>query len=120
MSSVEAVFEKVKEEANELYAIIHTAGIYDLDSLIEMDEKRFVRIFDVNVFGVYRINKVFQPLLFTGSRIVVTTSELAPLDPLPFTGIYGITKSALENMLFHSVRKLSFLTFPYRLFVPAQ
>lgn len=40
MTSVEAVFEKVKEKVSVLDAIVHTAGIYDLDSLIEMDEAR--------------------------------------------------------------------------------
>ena len=27
----------------------------------------------------------------------MTTSELAPLDPLPFTGIYAVTKAALDR-----------------------
>ena len=40
---------------------------------------------------------MFLPLLEKGSRIVITTSELAPLDPLPFTGIYAITKGALDK-----------------------
>ena len=32
-----------------------------------------------------------------GGRIIITTSELAPLDPLPFTGIYAVTKGALDK-----------------------
>ena len=36
--SVKKAFDEVSAEAKELYAIIHTAGIYDMDSLIEMDE----------------------------------------------------------------------------------
>lgn len=83
-----------------------------------MDEKRFVRIFDVNVFGVYRINKVFQPLLFTGSRIVITTSELAPLDPLPFTGIYGITKATLEKYAFSLRQETQLLDIPVSVIRP--
>ena len=118
MDSVVEVYEKIKDEAKELAAIIHTAGIYDLDSLIEMDEKRFVRIFDVNVFGVYRINKVFQPLLFTGSRIIITTSELGPLDPLPFTGIYGITKSTLEKYAFSLRQETQLLDIPVSIIRP--
>ena len=43
------------------------------------------------------MNKTFLPLLKSGSRIVITTSELAPLDPLPFTGVYAVTKSALDK-----------------------
>ena len=36
-------------------------------------------------------------MLQKGSRIVITSSELAPLDPLPFTGIYAVTKAALDK-----------------------
>lgn len=117
-ASVEAVYEKVKAEVKELYAVIHTAGIYDLDSLIEMDEKRFKNIFEVNVFGVYRINKIFKPLLFTGSRIIITSSELAPLDPLPFTGIYGITKATLEKYAFSLRQETQLLGIPVSVIRP--
>ena len=95
--AVMSAYEKVKEVTDEVYAIVHFAGMYNLDSLIEMSEESFKRIFDVNVFAAYRVNKCFIPLMKKGSRIVITTSELAPLDPLPFTGIYGITKSALDK-----------------------
>lgn len=95
--SVEAAFKKVRSNTQRLDAIVHTAGIYDLDSLLEIEEARFRRIFDINLFGVYRINKTFAPLLGQGGRIIITTSELAPLAPLPFTGIYAISKSALEK-----------------------
>ena len=80
-----------------------------MDSLIEMDEKRFIKIFDVNLFGIFRINKTFKSLLTKGSRIVITSSELAPLDPLPFTGIYGITKAAVEKYAFSLRQELQLL-----------
>ena len=95
--SVREAFSKVKSHCDTLAAIVHTAGIYDLDSLVEMSEERFLRIFDINLFGLYRLNKEFLPLLKKGSKIVITSSELAPLDPLPFTGIYAITKAAVEK-----------------------
>jgi NAD(P)-dependent dehydrogenase (short-subunit alcohol dehydrogenase family) len=95
--SVEAAFERVKMSVDRIDAIVHTAGIYDLDSLLEMEEERFRRIFEINLFGVYRVNKIFTPILDRGGRIIITTSELAPLDPLPFTGIYAVTKAALEK-----------------------
>lgn len=95
--SVASAYEKIASETDNLYAIIHFAGIYELDSLIEMTEERFTKIFDVNLNGVFRINKALVPLLTKGGRVIITTSELAPLDPLPFTGIYAITKSALEK-----------------------
>ena len=98
--SVRRAFETVCSQADKVCAIIHFAGIYRLDSLVEMSEERFTGIFDINVFGAYRINKTFLPLLEEGGRIILTSSELAPLSPLPFTGIYAVTKTALEQYAF--------------------
>ena len=78
-------------------AILHFAGIYNMDSLIEMSERDYEKIFRVNVFGAFRVNRAFFPQIEKGGKIVITSSELAPLDPLPFTGIYGVTKTALEK-----------------------
>ena len=79
-----------------LDAIVHAAGVYDLDSLVEMDDERFRRIFEVNVFAACHVNRLFTPLMTAGGRVVFITSELAPLHPLPFTGVYAVTKKALE------------------------
>ncbi|MBQ9941637.1 MAG: SDR family NAD(P)-dependent oxidoreductase, partial [Christensenellaceae bacterium] len=108
-TAVLAAFETVRRQAGELYSIVHMAGIYDLNSLVEMSEADFSRIFQVNLFAAYRVNRIFMPLLKKGSRIVLTSSELAPLDPLPFTGIYGITKTALEKYAFSLRMELSLL-----------
>ena len=78
-------------------AIAHFAGVYDMNSLIEMSEADFDKIFRINLFGAFRVNKKFFKQLNARGRIIITSSELAPLDPLPFTGIYGITKTALEK-----------------------
>ncbi len=107
--SVINAFETVKNHTEELYAIVHFAGIYMLDSLVEMDSQSFKKIFDVNVNGVYLVNKTFLPLLKKDSRIVITTSELAVLDPLPFTGIYAITKGALDKYAYSLRMELQLL-----------
>jgi NAD(P)-dependent dehydrogenase (short-subunit alcohol dehydrogenase family) len=80
-----------------------------LDSLIEMDEEQFEKIFQINVFGAFYINKTFMPLLKKGSKIIITTSELAPLDPLPFTGVYAVTKSALDKYAYSLRMELQLL-----------
>lgn len=99
-NSVKEAFQQISEQTCELFAVIHFAGIYMLDSLVEMDSADFEKIFRINLYGVFLVNKIFLPLLKNGSRIVITTSELAPLDPLPFTGIYAVTKSALDKYAF--------------------
>ena len=94
-ASLAAAFETVAA-GGRLDGVIHAAGIYDLGSLIEMGEDEFLRIFNVNLFGAYRVNRLALPLFAPGARIVLITSELAPLAPLPFTGIYAVTKTALD------------------------
>lgn len=107
--SVEDAFNYFKKDGIQLDAIIHLAGIYDLNSLVEMSEEDFVRSYDINLFGVYRVNKTFLPLLKEKSKIIITTSELATQDPLPFTGIYGITKAALDKYAYSLRMELQLL-----------
>ena len=104
IKSIEASFIEVSQNCKEVEAIISMAGIYDINSLIEMDEEAFIRIFDINVFAIYRLNKIYLPLLKEKGKVIVVSSELAPLDPLPFTGLYGITKSTIEKYAY-SLRK---------------
>jgi NAD(P)-dependent dehydrogenase (short-subunit alcohol dehydrogenase family) len=108
-NSIEEAFLHIKGYTDELFAIIHFAGVYMLDSLVEIGEKEYDKIFDINVKGAFMINKTFLPLLKNGSRIVITTSELAPLYPLPFTGIYAVTKTALDRYAYSLRMELQLL-----------
>jgi NAD(P)-dependent dehydrogenase (short-subunit alcohol dehydrogenase family) len=106
---VQTAMAQVREHTDRLFAVIHFAGIYMLDSLAEMDETSFERIFKINLFGAFLVNKIFMPLLKRGSRILITTSELAPLDPLPFTGVYAVSKSALDKYAYSLRMELQLL-----------
>lgn len=108
-ASVELAAETVGREAGRIGALVYMAGLYDLNSLVEIPEEDFVRIFQVNLFGMYRAVKQFRPLLTEGGRLLLTSSELAPLDPLPFTGLYGIMKTAVERYAFSLRMELQLL-----------
>ena len=95
--SVKNAAAVVSETTDELYAVLHFAGVYMLDSLAEMETSDFERIMRINFFGAFLVNKAFIPYLKSGGRIIMTTSELATLDPLPFTGIYAVSKTALDK-----------------------
>lgn len=107
--SVQQAFEMTFSITQEIYSIIHFAGMYVMDSLVEIEYPNLDKIFKVNFFGVYLINKTFLPLLNKGSRIITITSELAPLNPLPFTGIYAITKSTLDKYCYSLRMELQLL-----------
>lgn len=107
--NIKEVYQMILSITDEVDGIIHFVGIYMMDSLIEVEPKRLEQIFKINFFGVYLINKTFLPLLKRNSRIIAITSELAPLDPLPFTGIYAITKSTLDKYCFSLRMELQLL-----------
>lgn len=115
LEEVESAFNIVKDE---LDCIINTAGIYDLNSLIEISEEEFIKIFNINVFSIYRVNKTFLPLLKEGGRIIMVSSELAPLDPLPFTGLYAISKSTIEKYAYSLRMELQLLGYKVILIRP--
>ncbi len=102
-------FNVISTVTSELYGILHFAGMYTMGSLVEIPSGEFENIFKVNLFGVYEINKLFLPLLKKGSRILITTSELAPLYPLPFTGLYAVTKGALDKYAYSLRMELQLL-----------
>ncbi len=107
--SICQAYKAVADQTDEIYAIVHFAGIYMLDSLVEINSANVNRIIDVNLKGAMLVNKTFLPLLKCGSRILITTSELATLDPLPFTGIYAVTKAALDKYAFSLAMELQLL-----------
>lgn len=107
--SLKEAFSEVRAQTEHLDAILHFAGIYMLDSLVEMGDAEFRRILDINLRGAFLVNRTFLPLLSKGSRILITTSELAPLDPLPFTGIYAVTKGALDKYAYSLRMELQLL-----------
>lgn len=78
-------------------AIINVAGIFEINSFIEIDNPTLKKLFEVNFYGTVLVNKTLFPLLKENGRIIITTSEVAPLAPMPFNGIYNVTKTALDS-----------------------
>ena len=95
--SVERALKIVSSHTDRLDACVHLAGVYMLNSLLEMPNEDLLHIMNVNILGAFNVNRAFACLFKPGTRIVILTSELAPLKPLPFTGIYAVTKSALDK-----------------------
>lgn len=108
-ADVLAAFRAIRATGVSFDAIIHHAGIYDLNSLVEISGDAMSRIWEINFLSAARVNRIFLPLLSPGAKIILTSSELAPLDPLPFTGLYGITKTAVEKYAFSLRMELQLL-----------
>lgn len=90
--------KNIKEELNSIkfHIIVNVAGIHMMASLIENDIEKMKKLIDINLYGAMAINNVFYPLLDKKGRIIIITSEVAYLDPMPFNGLYSISKTALD------------------------
>lgn len=113
IKSINKSYEYIKTKTDKLNAVINFAGIIMMNSLIEISEEDFVKIFNINVFGAYRTNKTFFPLVKNGNgKIIITTSELAPNKILPFNAIYSITKKSLDAYAQGLTMELGLLDIP--------
>ncbi|MBO5975580.1 MAG: SDR family NAD(P)-dependent oxidoreductase, partial [Oscillospiraceae bacterium] len=89
--------DSLLEKGIKMDVIANIAGIHMMASLVESDYSRMKRLVDVNLEGTMLFNRVFHPCLGEKGRIIIVTSEVADFDPMPFNGLYNVTKTALES-----------------------
>jgi NADP-dependent 3-hydroxy acid dehydrogenase YdfG len=62
-SEIDAAMEFVASEGRGLYALVNNAGVLVTGPSSEVSVDKVKWIFDVNVFGVYRVTQAFVPLI---------------------------------------------------------
>ncbi len=68
--------ENIFKITSHLDGIICLSGIFMIQTLLEGSEKDFRKIFEINFFSIYKLNKVLFDLLNKDSRIIIMTSEV--------------------------------------------
>ena len=108
--SVARAFEFVSRECHCIDLIINNAGIDAYFLLSEAPVSEFRRIFEVNVFGAYRVNQVFLPIVRRpGGRIICIGSESLNLTmpfmtyPLSKKLVEGYAKALRQEVRFHGI-----------------
>ena len=82
-----------------LDVVINNAGVGVLGIQEQFTPEDFKRLFDINVFGVQRINRAALPHLRSQGRgLVIYVSSLLGRMTLPFYGPYNASKWALEAL----------------------
>jgi NAD(P)-dependent dehydrogenase (short-subunit alcohol dehydrogenase family) len=108
--SVAAAAELVGAQVDGLDAVVNFAGVLGVGSVLEIDEAELHRVLDVNVFGTYRVNRAFFPLVHRRrGRIVNLSSETGHQQGAPFNGPYAMSKHAIEAYSDSLRRELRFL-----------
>ena len=94
--SVMNAFTLIEKEEIKIDLVINNAGIDRYFPLSEAPVDRFKEVFEVNVFGGYRVNQVFLPLMKQpGGRIIHISSESLHLT-VPFMP-YPMSKQLVES-----------------------
>lgn len=93
---IDAAVETVETGGLGLYAVVNNAGVNVLAPLIEIDEAELDFLFDVNIYGPYRITKAFAPLIIESQGRIINISSISGTLSGPLYGIYSMSKHALE------------------------
>lgn len=93
---INAAVETVKKEGRGLYGLVNNAGVAILMPMIEVEEEELDYIFDVNIYGPYRITKAFAPLLIESKGRITTISSISGILAGSFFGPYSMSKHAME------------------------
>ncbi len=96
VTSLQSV-QEARAGIEELGVIVHCAG-FGISGSAEMTPLERSRAqMETNYFGVLNVNQVFLPLLRKNKRsLVLLTSSVAGLVPIPFQSHYSSSKYALE------------------------
>ncbi|WP_298117513.1 SDR family oxidoreductase [Flavobacterium sp.] len=79
--------------------IINNAGIYGGGIQETFTIEDYKMFFDVNVFGGVRVNNAFLPVLRAqGDGLIIQISSTLGRTIIPFGGVYGATKWAVEAL----------------------
>jgi len=91
-----AAVETVRKGGRGLHGLVNNAGVAIVGPLIEVEEKDLRFLFDVNVYGPYRVTKAFAPLLIESKGRVSTISSISGILSGPLFGPYSMSKHAVE------------------------
>lgn len=96
-TAVSAFASELSDMGVTLDVIISAAGIHAMTSLVEDDIESMKKLLDVNLVGCMQLVRAMHPYLAKDGRIIIITSEVAGFDPMPFNGLYSMSKTALES-----------------------
>lgn len=98
-ASVEAAVADAVELVGSIDVVINNAGVGSVGLLETFTPADWQASFDINVFGVQRVNRAALPLLRAqGSGLLVVVSSVAGRIAVPFFGPYNAAKFAVEGL----------------------
>jgi NAD(P)-dependent dehydrogenase (short-subunit alcohol dehydrogenase family) len=93
---IDAAVARISDAGRGLYGIVNNAGVAVFSPMNETPEEDIDFVFDVNIYGPYRINKAFAPLLIASQGRTTTIGSISGIISGAQSGTYSMSKFAIE------------------------
>src|SRR5690348_6537892 len=98
-ASIERAIASIIETSGRLDVVVNNAGVSYSGPLEAFTSDQVRQQFETNVFSVLRVNRAALPQMRKqGSGLLVQIGSIAGRLALPYLGLYGATKFALEGL----------------------
>ena len=98
-ASIERAIASIIETSGRLDVVVNNAGVSYSGPLEAFTSDQVCQQFETNVFSVLRVNRAVLPQMRKqGSGLLVQIGSIAGRLALPYLGLYGATKFALEGL----------------------
>jgi NAD(P)-dependent dehydrogenase (short-subunit alcohol dehydrogenase family) len=95
-SDIDAAVKFVSNKGRGLYGVVNNAGVVIMGPLIEVPIEELEWLFDVNVYGPYRITQSFASLIIESRGRIVNISSIHGIYSDSLSGHYSMSKHAVE------------------------
>ena len=93
---IDAAVRLIRGQGRGLWGVVNNAGVNLVAPLIEADISDVEFLFNVNVYGVFRVTKAFAPLIIESHGRIVNISSISGFLSDEGYGIYSASKHAVE------------------------
>jgi len=95
-ADIDAAVARITEAGRGLHGVVNNAGVAVFTPMNETPENDIDFVFDVNIYGPYRINKAFTPLLVANQGRTTTIGSISGFISGARSGTYSMSKFAVE------------------------
>jgi NAD(P)-dependent dehydrogenase (short-subunit alcohol dehydrogenase family) len=106
-TDIDAAVESIASAGRGLHGVVNNAGVIVIGPMAEIPESELDFVFDVNVYGPYRLVRAFTPMLIESSGRIVNISSMAGIVTGPAYGAYSMSKHAVEAFTDSLAREMS-------------